>query len=78
MANSESVIHQPRLDEPLWKLRTAVLCRLATRLGLFLNKDRIEALVQQHDDAEVWRIIAQEHDRSLWSVWKLFYWRASQ
>jgi hypothetical protein len=78
MASSESVINQPRLDEPLWKLRTAVLCRLATRLSLFPNKDRIEALVQQHDDAEVWRIIIQDHDRSLRSLRKLFYWRASQ
>ncbi len=78
MASSESVINQPRLDESLWKLRTVVLGRLATRLSLFPNKDRIEALVQQHDDAEVWRIIDQDHYKNLGPFRKLFYWRASQ
>jgi len=78
MANSESAINQPRLDELLWKLRTAVLCRLATRLGLPIDHSRIQELVQRHDDAEVWRIIAQRHDRGMRFFRKLFPWRASQ
>jgi hypothetical protein len=78
MANSESEIARPRLDESLWKLRTAILCRLAMRLGLPIDESRIQALVQRYDDAAVWRIIAQSHDGGMWSFRKLFRWRASQ
>jgi hypothetical protein len=78
MPDSELVVHQVELDEHLQRLRTTVLYRLACKLGLSIDKKRLEKLVRHYDDTEVWRHIEQAHARGFRRFLQWFYRRVGQ
>lgn len=76
MPPATSEPRQHHLDESLQALRTAVLCRLARRLGWTVDEHHVRALVQRSADTEVWHTIEQSQASSLQHFFRLFSWRS--